>query len=118
MKFIFITLFPEQIEAAGRYSMIKRGLDAGLLELECVNPRDFSRDKHRSVDDTPFGGGVGSVRALDPFRDCCGAVGGLRGGLGRRRLRCLDGVLAGLGLIGRCGRIMRFAGGRAGGGIG
>ncbi|MCI2099086.1 MAG: tRNA (guanosine(37)-N1)-methyltransferase TrmD [Succiniclasticum sp.] len=66
MKFIFITLFPEQIEAAGRYSMIKRGLDAGLLELECVNPRDFSRDKHRSVDDTPFGGGVGMVLKPEP----------------------------------------------------
>ncbi|MDY6303898.1 MAG: tRNA (guanosine(37)-N1)-methyltransferase TrmD [Succiniclasticum sp.] len=67
MKFIFITLFPEQIEAAGRHSMIKRGLDAGLLELECVNPRDFSRDKHRSVDDTPFGGGVGMVLKPEPM---------------------------------------------------
>ena len=67
MRFIFITLFPEQIEAAGRHSMIKRGLDAGLLELECVNPRDFSRDKHRSVDDTPFGGGVGMVLKPEPM---------------------------------------------------
>ena len=67
MKFIFITLFPEQIEAAGRHSMIKRGLDAGLLEMECINPRDFSTDKHRSVDDTPFGGGVGMVLKPGPM---------------------------------------------------
>ena len=61
MKFVFITLFPEQIEDACAHSIVKRGLDAGLLTLECINPRDFSTDRHRTVDDTPFGGGVGMV---------------------------------------------------------
>ena len=67
MKFIFVTLFPEQIEAAAFHSMLKRGLDAGLIEMECVNPRDFSLDRHHSVDDAPFGGGVGMVLKPEPL---------------------------------------------------
>ena len=67
MKFIFITLFPEQIEDACAHSIVKRGLDAGLLTLECINPRDFSTDRHRTVDDTPFGGGVGMVLKPEPM---------------------------------------------------
>lgn len=67
MKFVFITLFPEQIEDACAHSIVKRGLDAGLLTLECINPRDFSTDRHRTVDDTPFGGGVGMVLKPDPM---------------------------------------------------
>ena len=66
MKFVFVTLFPEQIQAAAGHSMLKRGLDAGLIEMECVNPRDFSMDRHHSVDDAPFGGGVGMVLKPEP----------------------------------------------------
>lgn len=67
MKFLFVTLFPEQIEQAAGHSIIKRGLDAGLLELECINPRDFTTDKHRTVDDSPFGGGAGMVLKPGPM---------------------------------------------------
>lgn len=42
MKFVFVTLFPEQIEAAAGHSVLKRALDAGIIAMECVNPRDFS----------------------------------------------------------------------------
>ena len=66
MKFIFVTLFPEQIEAAAGHSMLKRAMDTGLLRMECVNPRDFSLDRHHSVDDAPFGGGVGMVLKPEP----------------------------------------------------
>ena len=66
MKFVFVTLFPEQIEAAAGHSMLKRAMDTGLLRMECVNPRDFSLDRHHSVDDAPFGGGVGMVLKPEP----------------------------------------------------
>ena len=66
MKFIFVTLFPEQIEAAAGHSMLKRAMDTGILQMECVNPRDFSLDRHHSVDDAPFGGGVGMVLKPEP----------------------------------------------------
>ncbi|MDD4320730.1 MAG: tRNA (guanosine(37)-N1)-methyltransferase TrmD [Acidaminococcaceae bacterium] len=67
MEFIFITLFPELIEQACGHSIIKRAVDAGLLSVYCVNPRDFTTDKHRTVDDTPCGGGVGMVLKPEPF---------------------------------------------------
>ena len=67
MKFIFITLFPEQIEQGAGHSIIKRAMDAGLLNLACINPRDFTTDKHRTVDDTPFGGGAGMVLKPAPM---------------------------------------------------
>ena len=66
MKFIFVTLFPEQIEAAAGHSMLKRAMDTGILQMECINPRDFSLDRHHSVDDAPFGGGVGMVLKPEP----------------------------------------------------
>ena len=66
MKFVFVTLFPEQIEAAAGYSVLKRALDTGIIAMECVNPRDFSLDRHHSVDDAPFGGGVGMVLKPEP----------------------------------------------------
>ena len=66
MKFVFVTLFPEQIEAAAGHSMLKRAMDMGIIEMECINPRDFSLDRHHSVDDAPFGGGVGMVLKPEP----------------------------------------------------
>ena len=67
MKFIFITLFPELVEQACGHSILKRAADAGLLSVACINPRDFTTDKHRTVDDTPCGGGVGMVLKPEPF---------------------------------------------------
>lgn len=66
MKFVFITLFPELIEQVVGYSIIKRGIEGGFIEASCVNPRDFTTDKHRTVDDTPFGGGAGMVLKPEP----------------------------------------------------
>ena len=66
MKFVFVTLFPEQMEAAAGHSMLKRAMDTGIIEMECINPRDFSQDRHHSVDDAPFGGGVGMVLKPEP----------------------------------------------------
>ena len=67
MKFIFITLFPEQIEQAASHSIMQRAAAKGLIEISCVNPRDFTHDNHRTVDDTPFGGGAGMVLKPEPM---------------------------------------------------
>ena len=67
MKFLFVTLFPELIEQVCSYSIVGRGMSAGLLSVSCINPRDFTHDKHRTVDDSPFGGGAGMVLKPEPF---------------------------------------------------
>lgn len=61
MKFQIISLFPELIDAATRAGMVARGIQKKLIEVSCLNPRDFTEDAHRSVDDRPFGGGDGMI---------------------------------------------------------
>ena len=68
MKFLFVTLFPEQIEQAASHSILQRAASKGLIEVSCINPRDFTHDVHRTVDDSPFGGGAGMV--LKPDGSC------------------------------------------------
>lgn len=60
MKFSILTLFPEMFEGF-KTSIIKRATEKKLIEIEFVNIRDFSKDKHKKVDDTPYGGGAGMV---------------------------------------------------------
>lgn len=67
MKFLFVTLFPEQIEQAANHSIIQRAVNKGLVEISCINPREFTHDVHRTVDDTPFGGGAGMVLKPEPM---------------------------------------------------
>ena len=67
MKFLFVTLFPEQIEEAASHSIIARAKAKGLIEVSCINPRDFTHDVHSTVDDTPFGGGAGMVLKPEPM---------------------------------------------------
>ena len=67
MKFLFITLFPEQILESASHSIVGRAQKSGLIEVSCINPRDFTHDKHRTVDDTPFGGGAGMVLKPEPM---------------------------------------------------
>ena len=74
MRFLFITLFPEQIEQAVSHSIIKRGIEKGLIEVSCINPREFTTDKHRTVDDTPFGGGAGMVMMPQPIASAIDAI--------------------------------------------
>lgn len=67
MKFVFITLFPEMIRSACEWSILGRAAREGLLSVECVNPRDYATDRHRSVDDTTCGGGAGMVLKPQTF---------------------------------------------------
>ena len=63
----FLTLFPEFFESPFNVSIIKRALDKGLIQIELINIRDFSRDKHKKVDDYPYGGGSGMVMKPEPI---------------------------------------------------
>ena len=65
-----MTLFPELIESVLGTSIIGRAQKNGFIELSLYDIRDFSKDKHRKVDDTPFGGGMGMVMSCQPIFDC------------------------------------------------
>jgi len=68
MKFDVLTLFPEMFEALNQ-SIIGRAKEKNLIEINLINIRDFSKDKHKKVDDTPFGGGAGMVMKADVVYD-------------------------------------------------
>ena len=68
MKFDVLTLFPEMFEPV-KQSVIGRAAQKNLLEINLINIRDFSKDKHKKVDDTPYGGGRGMVMQAPPVYD-------------------------------------------------
>ena len=70
MRISILTLFPEVLEPYLNSSILGRARQAGLLEVFLYNIRDYSTDKHRRVDDYPFGGGAGMVMAPQPIFDC------------------------------------------------
>ena len=69
MIFEVLTLFPEVIENYCNVSIMKRAKESGVFELKTTNPRDYTLDKHKKVDDTPYGGGAGMVLAPQPYVD-------------------------------------------------
>ena len=76
MRFDVMTLFPELINNVLGESIIGRAQKADIIEVHAHNIRDFSADKHRKTDDTPFGGGVGMVMTCQPIYDCYQSVKG------------------------------------------
>ena len=70
MKFDVMTLFPDMVRGVLSESIIGRAQNGGLIQVDCHNIRDFSTDKHRKTDDTPYGGGVGMVMTCQPIYDC------------------------------------------------
>ena len=73
MKFDVLTLFPEMFEALDE-SIIGRAKEKELIEINLINIRDFSKDKHKKVDDTPYGGGAGMVMMPDVVYDAYSSV--------------------------------------------
>ena len=69
MIFDVLTLFPEMIESYCGFSIMKRAIDAGIVTINAINPRDFTLNKHKKVDDTPYGGGAGMVLMPQPYVD-------------------------------------------------
>ncbi|MDF9390963.1 MULTISPECIES: tRNA (guanosine(37)-N1)-methyltransferase TrmD [Methylococcus] len=76
MRFDIVTLFPEMVRDAARYGVTGRALAAGKVSLDVWNPRDYTHDRHRTVDDRPYGGGPGMVMKVEPLRDAIHAAKG------------------------------------------
>ncbi len=74
MRFDVLTLFPELIQSHLDFSIMKRATDDGIISVNAINPRDFTLDKHKKVDDTPYGGGAGMVLMPQPYVDAYNSV--------------------------------------------
>ena len=70
MRFDIITIFPEMFDGPFKHSILKRAQSKGLAEIHIHNLRDYSGNKHRKVDDYPFGGDAGMVMMIQPIADC------------------------------------------------
>jgi tRNA (guanine37-N1)-methyltransferase len=80
MVFDVVTLFPEMFSGPLSVSILKRAIDAGIITVRLTNIRDYAADKHRIVDDTPFGGGAGMVLKPEPVSRAVEAVRRSHGG--------------------------------------
>lgn len=74
MKIAVVSLFPEMFEAFTGYGISGRAVDQGLLELRVYNPREFTEDRHATVDNRPYGGGPGMVMMVEPLQKAIGAA--------------------------------------------
>ena len=74
MKIDVLSLFPEMFEGFLTTSIIKRAIDSGHVEVTIHDFREFATDRHKSVDDTPYGGGQGMVLMCKPLLDCLKTV--------------------------------------------
>ena len=70
MRIDILTLFPEMCESVLCESIIGRARENGLVEISCTNIRDYTKDKHKRVDDAPYGGGMGMLMQTQPIFDC------------------------------------------------
>ena len=74
MKINIMTLFPQMCETVLSESIIGRAREKGLVEINCINIRDYTEDKHRRVDDAPYGGGMGMLMQTVPIANCYKAI--------------------------------------------
>lgn len=74
MRFDVITLFPDMVRSSASYGVVGRAIENGIVDLVCWNPRDYAKDKYRTVDDRPYGGGPGMVMMVQPLRDTLATV--------------------------------------------
>jgi tRNA (guanine37-N1)-methyltransferase len=68
MRFDVVTLFPDMVEAVTGFGIVSRAEARGLMKLKTWNPREYTRDVHRTVDDRPYGGGPGMVMQIEPLQ--------------------------------------------------
>ena len=73
MKITILTLFPKMFDAL-KESLIGKAINKGILQIDVVDFREFSLDKHKKVDDTPYGGGAGMVLMAQPYVDAYESV--------------------------------------------
>ena len=74
MQIAVVTLFPEMFAAIGEYGVTSRAINEGLVQLSYWNPRDYTHDRHRTVDDKPFGGGPGMLMKTAPLQEAIDAA--------------------------------------------
>jgi len=74
MRIAVVTLFPLMIRDALAHGVVGRALDRGVAQVDCFDPRDYTTDAHRTVDDRPYGGGPGMVLKVEPLRDALRAA--------------------------------------------
>jgi tRNA (guanine37-N1)-methyltransferase len=67
VRFDVVTIFPQMFEAISKYGITARALEKNIFKLGLWNPRDYTQDKHRNVDDRPYGGGPGMVMMIEPL---------------------------------------------------
>ena len=70
MQFDIITVFPHILDSYFEESIIKRGVKAKKIKIRTHDLRDFTHDKHRTTDDTPYGGGAGMLMKVEPIFEC------------------------------------------------
>lgn len=74
LRIAVLSLFPEMFRAVTESGITRRAVEQDLVELRVFNPRDFTKDRHRTVDDRPFGGGPGMVMRVEPLQDALAAA--------------------------------------------
>lgn len=74
MKFDILTLFPGMFDGPFGESIIRRAVESGLIEISLHNIRDYTRDRHKTTDDAPYGGGAGMVMKVEPIAECIEAI--------------------------------------------
>jgi tRNA (guanine37-N1)-methyltransferase len=74
MRFDVVTLFPEMVTAAASYGVTGKAIERGIVNLSVWNPRDYTHDRHKTVDDRPYGGGPGMVMKYPPLHDAVNAA--------------------------------------------
>lgn len=67
MRITIVTIFPEMVEVIKKYGVIARAVERGIVEINVENLRDYTTDRHRTVDDYQYGGGYGMVMKPEPF---------------------------------------------------
>ncbi len=74
MRIDIITIFPDMFQGPFSHSIVKRAMEKGLAEIHIHNLREFATDKHRRVDDYPYGGGAGMVMMIEPILNCINSL--------------------------------------------
>jgi len=85
MKFNILTIFPEIISSYCGESILKRAKEAGHIDVQPINIRDFAEDKHHTVDDTPYGGGAGMVMKPEPIYSALKSIDAIAKGAPRKK---------------------------------
>ena len=74
MQIALVSLFPQMFDAVSEHGVTGRAVKQGVVEFSYCNPRDYTQDKHRTVDDRPYGGGPGMLMKIDPLRQAIAAA--------------------------------------------